>query len=80
MTVLLTALAIDGFRVFFAVVVVVAITTIAAVIVAHTADVDSLADPTPRLGEPDSTDSTAEPGSALQRAQTVHFPDRSGWN
>ena len=79
MTTLLTALAVDGFRVFFAVVVVVALTTIAVVIATHTADVDSLADPTPRLGEPDTTDEPAEPGSALQRAQTAHMPDRSGW-
>ena len=78
MTALLTALAVDGFRVFFAVVVIVALTTIAAVIVTHTADVDSLADPTPRLGETDSID-RAEPGSALQRAQAAHMPDRSGW-
>ena len=47
----MTALTVDVIRLFFAFTVVVAIVTIAAVIIANTADVDSMADPTPRPGE-----------------------------
>ena len=49
----MTPLTIDVLRVFFAFVTVAAILTIAIVVIANTADVDSMADPAPRLGEDD---------------------------
>ena len=43
-------------RVCTAFVVVAAILTVAVVVIANTADVDSMADPTPRLGEDPDTE------------------------
>ena len=71
MTALLSIFAVDGFRVFVAVVIVVAVATIAGVLIASTADVDAMADPAPRLGETPP---------ALERAQTTPMPDRTGWD
>ena len=70
----MTPLTVDVLRVFFAVVVVAAITTIAAVSITNTHDIDSMADPEPRLGEPDH-----QP-PALQRAQAAWYPERGGWD
>jgi hypothetical protein len=89
MNAFLLPLAIDGFRVFFAVVIVVAVVTIAGVIITNTPDVDSMADPTPRLDEPPgpyehrgayaSSNLPQVPPDVMARIDKGPWPDRSEW-
>lgn len=75
----MTALTVDVIRVFFAFVAIVSILTIAIVIIANTADVDSMADPAPRHGEDDEHGWPRVPDEQMRIIDAV-LPKAQAWD